>query len=145
MKAPTPFLWEKSLCTFSLLGYFDLTRERKSIPSMKLKWSLKIQFSHRSYSKERNFQLLGKSRKTVPRRPETKCIFFLPWSLLILPMQKRRLQSRKLQRRAHHTIFLWETVTSSPLDHNEPNKHSTAQQESVFLRENAAGGNALKL
>lgn len=110
---------KEPLCTFCLLMYFWFDEGKEKCPLRQiLNEATNIQFLHPSYSKERNFQLLGKSRKNIQRGSESKCSFFFPQSVQILPTQRRRLQSRKPQGTAHCPVFLWETVTSPWLEHN---------------------------
>jgi len=105
---------------FAHVFRFGERKEKYSLREI-LNEATNMQFPQPSYSKERNFQLLGKSRKNIRRGSESKCSFSFPERLQILPPW-RRLQPRKPQGTAHRTVFLWETVTAPRAEHNQPAK-----------------------
>lgn len=84
------FMIQEGSTHFSLMGkkaslhiqfahvlWFDEVKEKYS-PHEISNEGTNIQFSHPSYSRERYFQLLGKSRKNIWRGSEPKCCFSFP-------------------------------------------------------------------
>lgn len=119
-EAPTSASWGKKCLhiPFTHVLWFDEDKEKYS-PCEISNEGTNTEFSHPSYSRERNFQLLGKSRKNIWRGSKPAFPFL---GVCRSSPQSRRLQSRKPQGAAHGTVFLWETETPPWLEHSQPNK-----------------------